>query len=62
MPKHEGHATVASRAPQWSQRVAPVEADAPHIGQFNVSAGMMFIISSQCANSGNFTFREPLSK
>jgi excisionase family DNA binding protein len=40
IPKQDGHATVASRAPQWSQRAALVEADAPHIGHESVSAGM----------------------
>jgi hypothetical protein len=45
VPKHFGQATVASRAPQWSQRVASVEAGAPHIGQFSVSAGMVVQIS-----------------
>src|SRR5207247_1805983 len=38
IPKHEGHATVASRAPQCSHWVASVEAGAPHIGQLSVSA------------------------
>lgn len=41
MPKHDGHATVASRAPQCPQWVESVEADAPHIGQLRVSAAMM---------------------
>jgi hypothetical protein len=40
IPKQEGHATVASRAPQWSHRDESVEAAAPHIGQLSVSAGM----------------------
>jgi hypothetical protein len=40
-PKHDGQATVASRAPQCSHRAASVEAAAPHIGQFSVSAGMI---------------------
>jgi len=42
MPKQEGHATVAKRAPQCSQRVASVAAAAPHIGQFKVSAGIIY--------------------
>ena len=41
IPKHEGHATVASRAPQCSHEVASEAAGAPHIGQFNVSACMI---------------------
>jgi hypothetical protein len=40
MPKQEGQATVARRAPQCSQCVASLVAAAPHIGQFKVSAGM----------------------
>ena len=42
IPKHDGQATVASRAPQCSHRVASVEAAAPHIGQLRVSAGIRF--------------------
>jgi hypothetical protein len=38
MPKHEGHATVASRAPQCWHSVESLDTEAPHIGQFNVSA------------------------
>jgi len=41
IPKQDGHAMVASRAPQCSHFVALDEADAPHIGQFSVSAGMV---------------------
>jgi hypothetical protein len=40
IPKQAGQATVASRAPQCSQLGASVRADAPHIGQFKVSAAM----------------------
>jgi hypothetical protein len=40
IPKQEGQATVASRAPQWSHRGESEEAAAPHIGQLSVSAGM----------------------
>jgi len=41
MPKQAGHAMVASRAPQCSHFEDSVEADAPHIGQFNVMAAML---------------------
>jgi hypothetical protein len=41
IPKQAGQATVARRAPQCSQRVASLEAEAPHMGQFNVSADMI---------------------
>src|SRR5258706_9857863 len=44
MPKQEGQATVARRAPQWSQRVASVEAEAPHIGHLSVSASITQVI------------------
>src|SRR5258708_2100337 len=40
IPKHAGHATVAKRALQYSQCVAPVETEAPQEGHFSVSAGM----------------------
>jgi hypothetical protein len=40
IPKQEGHATVASREPQWLHFVASVEAEAPHIGHLRVSAGI----------------------
>jgi hypothetical protein len=40
IPKQDGQATVARRAPQWSQRVASVEAGAPHMGHLRVSAGI----------------------
>ncbi|MST95069.1 MAG: hypothetical protein EXS33_07355 [Pedosphaera sp.] len=40
MPKQDGQATVANRAPQCSQDVASDEAAAPHIGRLSVSAGM----------------------
>jgi hypothetical protein len=40
IPKHEGQATVASRAPQCRHLVASVEADAPHMGQLRVFASM----------------------
>jgi hypothetical protein len=39
-PKQEGHATVASRAPQCSQHAASEAAGAPHLGQSRVSADM----------------------
>jgi hypothetical protein len=39
MPKQAGQATVASRAPQCSQRGESDEAAAPHIGQLRVSTG-----------------------
>jgi hypothetical protein len=32
---------VASTAPQWSHLEASLEADAPHIGHFKVSAGIV---------------------
>jgi hypothetical protein len=41
IPKHDGQAMVARRAPQCSHRGASVAADAPHMGQFSVSAGMV---------------------
>jgi len=41
IPKQEGHAMVASRAPQCSQRGESDEAAAPHIGQLSVSAGIV---------------------
>ncbi len=41
IPKHEGHATVANRAPQCAQLVESVEAGAPHIGQLRVSPDMI---------------------
>jgi hypothetical protein len=40
IPKHDGQATVARRAPQCSQLVASVAAAAPHIGHFKVSTGI----------------------
>jgi hypothetical protein len=41
IPKQEGQATVASRAPQCSHRLASLEAGAPHIGQLSVWAGII---------------------
>jgi hypothetical protein len=39
MPKHDGHPTVASRAPQCSHNgESKLATGAPHIGQFSVSA------------------------
>jgi hypothetical protein len=38
MPKQEGHAIVARRAPQCSHWLESLDAAAPHIGQFRVSA------------------------
>ena len=35
MPKQAGQAMVARRAPQWSHRVAALEAAAPHMGQLS---------------------------
>jgi hypothetical protein len=40
IPKQDGQATVARRAPQCSHREASVAAAAPHIGQLKVSAGI----------------------
>jgi hypothetical protein len=40
IPKHHGHATVASRELQCSQRVDSEEAAAPQLGQFNDCAAM----------------------
>jgi hypothetical protein len=40
IPKHAGHATVASRELQCSQRVDSDEAAAPQLGQFNDWAAM----------------------
>ena len=40
MPKHEGHATVASRALQCAHCVASLADGAPHIGQLRVAASM----------------------
>src|SRR5579872_2882406 len=48
IPKQEGQATVASRAPQCAHEVASEAAGAPHIGQFNVSASMVWL-SAICA-------------
>ena len=45
MPKQTGQAIVASRAPQWSHLEDSVEAEAPHIGQFNVAAAIVKFIS-----------------
>jgi hypothetical protein len=45
IPKQDGHATVASRAPQWSHVEASLEAAAPHIGQFNVSIGILMNVA-----------------
>jgi hypothetical protein len=53
MPKQDGQATVARRAPQCSQRVAALEAAAPHMGQLSVSAGTAWNIVS-CAERGKF--------
>jgi hypothetical protein len=41
MPKHEGQATVARRAPQCSHAVAALAQGAPHIGQLSVEASMI---------------------
>jgi hypothetical protein len=41
IPKQEGHATVASREPQWLHFEESLEAEAPHIGHLRVSAGMI---------------------
>jgi hypothetical protein len=41
IPKQEGQATVASRAPQCSHCVESDEAAAPHIGQLSVSASIV---------------------
>jgi hypothetical protein len=41
IPKQEGQATVASRAPQCSHCVESEEAAAPHIGQLSVSASIV---------------------
>ncbi len=40
IPKQDGQATVARRAPQCSHFEASVAAAAPHIGQLKVSAGI----------------------
>src|SRR5690348_13799651 len=49
VPKHEGHVTVASRAPQWSHCVASAETGAPHIGQFIVSGFAIFkVVAEKC--------------
>jgi hypothetical protein len=40
IPKHAGHATVASRELQCSQRVASEVVAAPQLGQFNAWAAM----------------------
>jgi hypothetical protein len=41
IPKQAGQAIVARREPQCWQFAASARADAPHIGQFNVSALMI---------------------
>ena len=43
IPKQAGQDTAASRAPQWSQWEESVEAEAPHIGQLRVSAGIILV-------------------
>lgn len=40
IPKHAGHATVASRELQCAQRVESADAAAPQLGQFNDWAAM----------------------
>jgi hypothetical protein len=40
IPKQEGQATVARRAPQCSQQVASLAAAAPHMGQLRVAAAI----------------------
>jgi hypothetical protein len=47
MPKQDGQATVASRAPQCSHWVQSDEAGAPHIGQFRVSAGIAEMLQKE---------------
>src|SRR3954468_10759985 len=42
MPKQDGQATVASRAPQCSQFGASVRVGAPHIGQLRVFASGIY--------------------
>lgn len=44
MPKQDGQATVARRAPQWSHCVDCGEAGEPHIGQLSVSASINEVI------------------
>ncbi|MEI2722676.1 MAG: hypothetical protein V9H26_03770 [Verrucomicrobiota bacterium] len=46
IPKHDGHATVASRELQCSHRVASEEAAAPQLGQFNDWAAMGEILDA----------------
>jgi hypothetical protein len=41
IPKHEGQAIVARRAPQCSHAVASLAQGAPHIGQLSVKASMI---------------------
>jgi hypothetical protein len=41
IPKQDGHATIARRAPQCSHALAPAETGAPHIGQLRFSAGVV---------------------
>jgi len=47
MPKHEGHATVANRAPQCPHAGESLVAGAPHIGQLRVDASMKGITPYQ---------------
>jgi hypothetical protein len=47
IPKHAGHATVASRELQCSQRVASEAAAAPQLGQFNDCAAMRKKLSAR---------------
>jgi hypothetical protein len=47
IPKHDGHATVASFAPQYRQVGWSVVVGAPHIGQLIVSACMSRILQEE---------------
>jgi len=47
IPKHEAHAIVASREPQYLHWGPSVAVAAPHIGQLSVSACMNSILSSR---------------
>src|SRR5882724_4289640 len=52
-PKQDGQATVASRAPQCSQRGESDEVGAPHIGQLSVSTAIGGYIFPRPNNSAS---------
>jgi hypothetical protein len=61
-PKHDGHATVASRAPQCSHTVASDLAGAPHIGQLRVTASICNYLVPICPIPQARKAQRPLQK